>query len=372
MSPLDASPGFTPDYRHFVTAINNKRPARLPLYEHIVSPRIMELVQGTSFHTMLEGGPEDLDEFFRHYTRFFLEQTYDVVSFEVCITEILPEHGAILGGKGPIQSRADLERYPWTDLAAMYWRKAGPQFDALVRALPAGMKAVGGVGNGVFEISEDLVGLEYLPLLMADEPEAFDELYRRIGDLMEDIWTEFLKRYADDFPVCRFGDDLGFRSSLLIGPRTIRNHILPQYKRIIDLVHSAGSLFLWHSCGCIFRIMDDVIALGIDAKHSNEDAIAPFDRWIELYGERIGLLGGFDMDFLCTKHPLEVTTAVMAQGKRYRERALGYALGSGNSIPDYVPVENYLAMIEGARRIREAETHLPPLRIPTSKLLADG
>ena len=34
--------------------------------------------------------------------------------------------------------------------------------DALHRALPPGMKAVGGVGNGVFEISEDLVGLEYL------------------------------------------------------------------------------------------------------------------------------------------------------------------------------------------------------------------
>lgn len=124
MSPLNAGSGFAPDYRHFVAAISNKRPARLPPCEHVVSPKIMELVQRTSFHAMLERGPEDLDEFFRHYTRFFLEQTCDVVSFEVCITEILPAHGAILGGKGPSQSKADLERYPWTDLAAMYWRKA--------------------------------------------------------------------------------------------------------------------------------------------------------------------------------------------------------------------------------------------------------
>ena len=30
----------------------------------------------------------------------------------------------------------------------------------------------------------------------------------------------------------------------------------------------------------------------------------------------------------------------------------GYALGSGNSIPDYVPVEGYLAMVEGVRARR--------------------
>lgn len=150
------------------------------------------------------------------------------------------------------------------------------------------MKAVGGVGNGNFEISEHLVGLEDLPLLMADEPKTFDELYKRIGDLMTDIWTEFLQRYADYLTVCRFGDDLGFRSTLLIGPQTIRNHILHQYKRIFDLVHSAGGLLLWHSCGSIFRIMDDVIALGIDATHSKEGAIAPFERWIDLCGRRLG------------------------------------------------------------------------------------
>lgn len=61
------------------------------------------------------------------------------------------------------------------------------------------------------------------------------------------------------------------------------------------------------------------------------------------------------MDFLCAKRPLEATTAVTAQGKRHRDRALGYALRSGSSIPDYVPVENYLAMIDGAWNIRESE-----------------
>lgn len=35
--------------------------------------------------------------------------------------------------------------------------------------------------------------------------------------------------------------------------------------------------------------------------------------------------------------------------------ARGYALGSGNSIPDYVPTENYLAMIRAAQALRQGE-----------------
>jgi uroporphyrinogen decarboxylase len=237
----------------------------------------------------------------------------------------------------------------------MYWDRAAPLFDALAASLPPGMRAVGGVGNGVFEISEDLVGLEYLPFMEIDDPGLYEELFDRIGGLMAGIWKEFLQRYADDFAGCRFGDDLGFKSSLLTNPRTVRGRILPQYSRVIELVHAAGKPFLWHSCGCVFEIMDDAIALGIDAKHSNEDAIAPFSRWIDDFGDRIGLLGGFDMDFLCRKGQDEVFAEVVRLGRDYRDRAKGYALGSGNSIPDYVPPENYLAMVKGAQRIRELE-----------------
>ena len=282
--------------------------------------------------------------------------TYDTVSFEVTITDLLPEHGAILGGRpGPIQNRADFERYPWDELAARYWEVAGPQFEILSRCLPDGMLALGGVGNGVFEISEDLVGFQYLAYMQADDPQLFADLYRRIGDLMMQIWTVFLQRYAGCFAICRFGDDLGFKTSTLVSPRTIRQHILPQYQRVIQLIKGAGKPFLWHSCGRIFPIMQDVIDLGIDAKHSNEDIIAPFDEWIARYGERIGLLGGIDVDLLCQKSPAAIVEEVFEKGRRFRAAARGYALGSGNSIPEYVPVEGYLAMIEGAQHIRLSE-----------------
>jgi len=46
---------------------------------------------------------------------------------------------------------------PMADLADIYWQSADRQFKALRQHLPDGMKALGGVGNGLLEISEDLV-----------------------------------------------------------------------------------------------------------------------------------------------------------------------------------------------------------------------
>ncbi len=348
---------FQSDYRHMLAVLNNKRPARLPLYEHKISPAvIMEHILGLQFADLEQGDDNDLKAFFTHYCRFYQEMTYDTVSFEVTITRSLPDHGAIYGSRpGPIQNRADFEKYPWSEIPHRYWQAAGRKFEILAESLPAGMKAVGGPGNGVFEISEDLVGFQYLAYMMVDDPELFTDLYRRIGDLMLDIWTLFLERYGDPFAICRFGDDLGFKTSTLVAPGTIREYIIPQYRRVISLIQQTGRPFLWHSCGKIFSIMEDMIDLGINAKHSNEDTIAPFDDWIERYGHRIGLLGGIDVDILCQRTPEEIWADVIQKGRRFRDRARGYALGSGNSIPDYVPVEGYLAMIRAAQQIRHNE-----------------
>jgi len=41
---------FLPDYRHMVSVATNHKPARMPFYEHIVSPEIMGRVLGVELH----------------------------------------------------------------------------------------------------------------------------------------------------------------------------------------------------------------------------------------------------------------------------------------------------------------------------------
>ena len=73
-----------------------------------------------------------------------------------------------------------------------------------------------------------------------------------------------------------------------------------------------------------------------DGRHSYEDNIMPVEDAYELMNGRIAVLGGIDMNFLVSGTPEAIY-----------DRA-GYMLGSGNSIPEYVPHENYLAMIRAA------------------------
>jgi uroporphyrinogen decarboxylase len=115
---------------------------------------------------------------------------------------------------------------------------------------------------------------------------------------------------------------------------------------VIALVHAYGKPFLLHSCGKIFDIMDDMINIaGIDAKHSNEDQIAPFSEWVDRYGDRIGNFGGIDTDHLCSKSSQEIRK-IVKDVYEYSKTKGGFAIGSGNSISNYVPVGvNTLAII---------------------------
>ncbi len=104
-----------------------------------------------------------------------------------------------------------------------------------------------------------------------------------------------------------------------------------------------------HSCGNLFAVFDDIIRIAnIDAKHSNEDSIAHFSVWVERYGDKIGNLGGIDTDVLCRQSPEFIHDYIIDCLEKVNGRG-GIAFASGNSIPDYVPTEGYVAMVETIR-----------------------
>ena len=95
--------------------------------------------------------------------------------------------------------------------------------------------------------------------------------------------------------------------------------------------------------------MPDIInEMNYDAKHSFEDTIIPVEDAYEKWGSEIAILGGIDVDFICRSDPEQIKERSRAMLVRAEDRG-GYALGTGNSVPDYVPDENYLAMISVVR-----------------------
>ena len=74
----------------------------------------------------------------------------------------------------------------------------------------------------------------------------------------------------------------------------------------------------------------------------------PVEEMKRRHGKSWAVLGGLDMDFLCRATPAEVR----ARTRRILEACMpggGYALGTGNTVANYLPVENYLAMLEEGR-----------------------
>lgn len=348
-----AEQAFCPDYTQLVKAAWNQTPERIPLYEHMISETMMEEILGEKFLGYHAGDLTDKKTFFSGYCRFFQQMGYDTVSFERGIAPVMPGSGALGSHRpGAIKNRADFEAYPWEEIPDKFFQEYQLYFDALRMTLPPGMKAVGGPGNGIFECVQDIVGYTDLCYIKSDDPELYADLFKKTADISLQIWERFLQQYADMYCVLRFGDDLGYKSQTLLSPQDIRQHILPGYRKIVAAVHRYNKPFLLHSCGNILAVMPDLLdTVKINAKHSNEDMIAPFSFWMEQYGDRIGNFGGIDTDALCRLDASRRSDYIRAVFAAAEGRG-GFAFGSGNSIPDYVPVENYLGMIRTARLLR--------------------
>ena len=149
---------FQPDYHNLLDVMYNRKPKRLPLYEHIIDVPFVSKAIGKDLVSQ-GNSAKDLEAFYSELIGFWKGMTYDGFAYEAGICEILPGHGAIKGGmKGPIQNREDFDNYPFDDIEAIFWETYTPHLEAIRKVMPGGMKAYGGSGYGIFETSEDLVG----------------------------------------------------------------------------------------------------------------------------------------------------------------------------------------------------------------------
>ena len=96
--------------------------------------------------------------------------------------------------------------------------------------------------------------------------------------------------------------------------------------------------------------MDDLIDyVGVDGKHSFEDTIMDVARAYGIYSDRISVLGGIDVDFLCRSDERSICERVRKTLGICMKKG-GYCLGTGNTMANYIPIDNYLAMVDEGRK----------------------
>lgn len=246
---------------------------------------------------------------------------------------------------GPITNWDEFESYPWPQPEAWFTRS----LEWYEKYLPDDMCVVGSGGFAHFaEYVIWLMGYETFCYALYDQRDLVEAISQRLIT----IYTAFLERLLqfDRVKIIFGSDDMGFRSGTLMKPDDLRKFVLPGHRRLARMAHETGRPYLLHSCGNLRDIMDDLIYdVGIDAKHSFEDTIETVIDAKTLYGQRIALLGGIDVDFLCRASEAQIRQRV----RTTLEQCLpggGYCLGTGNSVANYIPVDNYLIMLDEGRK----------------------
>lgn len=252
-----------------------------------------------------------------------------------------------LNDGGGIVSRSDFEDFPWPDPEeAVYSNLA-----LAAPLLPEGMKMMVLGPSGVLENVISLVGYDNLCYMVYDEPELAGDIFNAVGERLLRYYE--LSLYNDAVGIVMVNDDWGFNTQTFLSPEGMARYVYPWHKKIVNLAHEKNRPAVLHSCGNLDTAMEDVIeTIGFDAKHSYEDSIIPVEDAYEKWGRRIAILGGMDVDFVTRSTPEKIKRRSLAMLERTRERG-GYALGTGNSVPEYIPVDHYFAMTSAALDSRD-------------------
>jgi len=333
----------SPDFSNLTKVLKRERPVRPTLFEFIITNNgiLDALTQGKEYN------PADP---LSHHKRAI--DAYHVAGYDyACV------RGTSFAFKtGERKHKASLSLndgfliHDWQSFDAYTWMEPEDAdftwLDQLQAYMPAGMKLLVPGFDGVLETVLRLVGCDNLCFMLYDEPGLVEDIFHAVGSRYQRYFSMCAKHEA--VLAMMSDDDWGFKTQTLLSVNHMREYVIPWHIKIVDAVHTAGKPIVLHSCGNISALMDDVINhIKYDGWHSFEDTILPVEEAYERHGSKIAILGGIDVDFLCRATPEEIYNRSCKMLELTEERG-GYGLGSGNSIPDYVPIESYLAMIAAA------------------------
>ena len=126
--------------------------------------------------------------------------------------------------------------------------------------------ALGSGGSLYFRVTF-LRGSENVWMDLYDDPEGLTSLV----DLLCEFNIELVRKYkalgADGYIM---GDDWGLQNTLQISPAKWREIWKPRYERIFSEARSLDMELFLHSCGHIVDILDDLIEIGLNAIHMDQ------------------------------------------------------------------------------------------------------
>ena len=344
MTVLPPTPRRRPDITRLITTLRRGRADCVPNAELGVSPVIKELLIGRPVVTL-----EDDIEFWHRaeydYIKLQPGADFNPAGVGSSRNVTVSEEGGIRRkwaseSRGVISSEADLDDYRFPSKEDFDYSK----LDRIPSCLPDGMGVIGQYGD-IFTMTWEMMGFEQFSLQVYENPGLVQEINRRVGELVVSMFERFAASKVVD--VLWYSDDIAYDSGLMVSPRMLQQYFFPWLRQIGELARASGKPLIYHSDGVLYDVLPEIISCGVDALHPIEPKSMKLADVKGRFGDRLALIGHVDVDLLSRGTPEEVR-AVVRENIEVAARSGGYCAGSGNSIPEYVKVENYRAMLDAA------------------------
>jgi hypothetical protein len=214
-------------------------------------------------------------------------------------------------------------------------------------------------GGSLYGWLRNWMGMEKLSLVVYDDPAFFEEMIETVTDCIVGTLTRILETGAT-FEACGMWEDMAYNAGPLLSPRHFKQFMVPQYRRITDLLHKYGVDVIWVDCdGRIDKLVPHWLEAGVNCMFPLEvgtwgaDAI----RFRQEYGKDLLIMGGFD------KHILALSKTEIEQEVRRLAPLVeegGYIGFCDHRVPPDVPFENYLFYLDTVRTVWGKDINLKP------------
>jgi len=144
--------------------------------------------------------------------------------------------------------------------------------------------------------------------------------------------------------------DVAFKPGLFLPPKLMRELWLPKLKRIHEPALKAGKPIMFHSDGNIDELVPMLLEAGVDCVNPMDPYGVDYRSFKLMWGGKACLSGNIDIEFpLAHGTPEEVDLDVKKHMEVLKPGG-GYVCGSSHSIVNYIPHENFIAMLNAIHK----------------------
>lgn len=208
---------------------------------------------------------------------------------------------------------------------------------------------------GVFELGCWLCGFEDFLYKMALDEEFVHRFFEKVLEYQKKVIEIYYSAVGKYVHYTSSGDDFATQNAPFISQTMFSELIKPYYKeRIAYTKKFTNAAYLHHSCGSVYRLIDDIIDMGVDILNPIQPKATDMQpkKLKDTFGDRIVFHGGIDtQELLPFATDEEIDQTVRNTIKTMNVNG-GYIFAAAHNIQPDVNPRSLNVMLEAAKKYR--------------------